>query len=116
MLVRLDRTVADLIALAPKLGFKLRSVHRISPFGQQNLDNPRPCVVRYSRHNTLWRTTLSTIADKIAQEVGLAIKARREALGFTLRVLADRSGVSSSMISDIERGAKSPTISTLSRL
>jgi len=41
---------------------------------------------------------------------------RREQLGLTLRELARRSGVSSSMISDIERGAKSPTLSTLSAL
>ena len=41
---------------------------------------------------------------------------RREQLGLTLRELATRSGVSSSMISDIERGAKSPTLSTLSAL
>jgi transcriptional regulator with XRE-family HTH domain len=33
-----------------------------------------------------------------------------------LRVLASRSGVSASMISDVERGTKSPTIATLSAL
>jgi transcriptional regulator with XRE-family HTH domain len=59
---------------------------------------------------------LSTIANKIAADVGRALKARREALGFTLRALASASGVSASTISDIERGAKSPTISTLSLL
>src|SRR5262249_40528747 len=59
---------------------------------------------------------MSTIEDEIAVHVGRAVRARREAQGFTLRALAARSGVSSSMISDIERGAKSPTISTLSML
>ena len=59
---------------------------------------------------------MSTIADKETAKVGRALKARRESLGFTLRALATKSGVSSSMISDIERGAKSPTISTLSLL
>lgn len=44
------------------------------------------------------------------------MKARREELKLTLRALASRSGISSSMISDIERGEKSPTISTLSTL
>ena len=34
----------------------------------------------------------------------------------SLRMLATRSGISSSMISDIERGAKSPTVTTLVRL
>jgi transcriptional regulator with XRE-family HTH domain len=59
---------------------------------------------------------MSTIEDKIAQRVGRAIKERREALGLALRSLAAKSGISASMISDIERGAKSPTISTLSQL
>jgi transcriptional regulator with XRE-family HTH domain len=56
---------------------------------------------------------MSTIEDDIATRVGRSVKARREALGIALRALASRSGVSASMISDIERGAKSPTISTL---
>jgi transcriptional regulator with XRE-family HTH domain len=48
--------------------------------------------------------------------VGRAVKARREELKLTLRALASLSGISSSMISDVERGEKSPTISTLSIL
>lgn len=56
---------------------------------------------------------MSTIADKTARQVGRAVKASREAQKLTLRALAAKSGVSPSMISDIERGAKSPTISTL---
>jgi len=59
---------------------------------------------------------LSTIADKLTAQVAEAVKTRREQLGLTLRALASRSGVSSSMISDVERGTKSPTISTLSAL
>ena len=59
---------------------------------------------------------MSTIADKITVLVAQAIKNRREQLGLTLRALASKSGVSSSMISDVERGTKSPTISTLSAL
>jgi len=47
---------------------------------------------------------------------GRAVKQQRDALGFSLRELAARSGISSSMISDIERGAKSPTVITLVRL
>src|SRR5258708_33716770 len=60
--------------------------------------------------------SLSSIKDNIATRVAQAISGRREQLGLTLRALAARSGVSSSMISDIERGTKSPTISTLSAL
>jgi len=58
---------------------------------------------------------MSTIEDE-QDLLGQAIKARREQLGLTLRALALKSGVSSSMISDIERGTKSPTISTLSAI
>ncbi|MBC9877758.1 cupin domain-containing protein [Bradyrhizobium sp. INPA01-394B] len=37
-------------------------------------------------------------------------------MSLSVRALASRSGVSSSMISDVERAAKSPTISTLAAL
>lgn len=59
---------------------------------------------------------MSTIANSLPKRMGQAVKARREDLNLTLRALASRSGVSSSMISDIERGEKSPTISTLATL
>jgi transcriptional regulator with XRE-family HTH domain len=59
---------------------------------------------------------LSTIADNVTERIAQAIKNRREQLGLTLRVLASRSRVSASMISDVERGTKSPTIATLSAL
>ena len=60
---------------------------------------------------------LSTIADEaVSQRTGGAVKRRREAAGLSLRELAGRSLVSASMISDIERGAKSPTVATLVRL
>jgi len=59
---------------------------------------------------------LSTIADGIASFVAQNVRAQREKLGLSLRALADKSGVSASMISDVERGAKSPTIATLSAL
>jgi transcriptional regulator with XRE-family HTH domain len=45
-----------------------------------------------------------------------AIRTRRQQLGPTLRTLAARSGVSPSMISDVERATKSPTLSTLAAL
>jgi transcriptional regulator with XRE-family HTH domain len=59
---------------------------------------------------------VSTKADSVSARVAHAIKLRREQVGLTLRDLASQSGVSASMISDIERGAKSPTISTLDAL
>lgn len=59
---------------------------------------------------------LSTLEDEISLRTGRAVKQRREAMGFSLRTLAARSGISASMISDIERGAKSPTVTTVVRL
>ena len=59
---------------------------------------------------------MSTIENDINLRTGRAVKQRREAAGFSLRVLAGRSGISPSMISDIERGTKSPTVTTVVRL
>lgn len=59
---------------------------------------------------------LSTLEDDVSHRTGRALKQRREAAGLSLRMLAERSGISSSMISDIERGAKSPTVVTVVRL
>jgi len=59
---------------------------------------------------------MSTLEDEISLRTGRAVKQQREALGFSLRMLAGRSGISPSMISDIERGTKSPTVITVVRL
>lgn len=59
---------------------------------------------------------LSTLEDEISRRTGRAVRQHREAAGFSLRMLAARSGVSPSMISDIERGTKSPTVTTVVRL
>jgi len=59
---------------------------------------------------------LSTLEDEVSVRTGLAVKRHREAAGFSLRMLAARSGISPSMISDIERGTKSPTVVTVVRL
>jgi transcriptional regulator with XRE-family HTH domain len=59
---------------------------------------------------------MSTKADNLSGRVAQAVKQRREQLRLTLRDLSARSGVSASTISDIERGAKSPTIATLDAL
>lgn len=59
---------------------------------------------------------LSTLENEVSLRTGRAVKQRREAAGLSLRELAARSGISSSMISDIERGTKSPTVVTVVRL
>src|SRR5436190_23910231 len=43
-------------------------------------------------------------------EVGSRIRALREGMGYSLRDLADRSGVSAPMLSQVERGETSPTL------
>jgi transcriptional regulator with XRE-family HTH domain len=49
-------------------------------------------------------------------ELGARIRAQRHAEGLALEQLAELSGVSRSMLSDVERGAKTPTVLVLDRL
>ena len=46
-------------------------------------------------------------------QIGDGIRARRQTLGLSLRDLADRLGVTASLISQIERGRANPSVSTL---
>jgi len=48
--------------------------------------------------------------------VASRIKALREATGYSLRDLSERSGVSPTMLSQVERGATSPTLSVASKI
>lgn len=48
--------------------------------------------------------------------VGPRVKALREAMGLSLRDLAERSGVSAPMLSQVERGETSPTLSVAARI
>jgi transcriptional regulator with XRE-family HTH domain len=48
--------------------------------------------------------------------VGPRIRALREAMGLSLRDLADRSGVSAPMLSQVERGETSPTLAVARRV
>ena len=47
---------------------------------------------------------------------GLRVKALREGMGLSLRDLAQRSGVSAPMLSQVERGETSPTLQVASRI
>src|SRR6185503_3475771 len=49
-------------------------------------------------------------------EVGSRIRALREAMDLSLRDLAERSGVSAPMLSQVERGETSPTLSVAARI
>ncbi len=48
--------------------------------------------------------------------VGSRVRALREAMDLSLRELADRSGVSAPMLSQVERGETSPTLAVASRI
>jgi transcriptional regulator with XRE-family HTH domain len=48
--------------------------------------------------------------------VGARVRALREAMGLSLRDLAERSGVSAPMLSQVERGETSPTLATAGRI
>ncbi|MFI7127108.1 helix-turn-helix domain-containing protein [Nonomuraea sp. NPDC050153] len=49
-------------------------------------------------------------------ELGLRIRTERRARGLTVERLAALSGISRSMVSEVERGAKTPTVLVLDRL
>jgi transcriptional regulator with XRE-family HTH domain len=54
--------------------------------------------------------------EDIDMRIGSRIRTIREQRGESLRAFAGRCGVSASMLSDVERGAKSPTIAILSAI
>lgn len=51
-----------------------------------------------------------------ATAVGPRIRALREAMGFSLRELAERCGVSAPMLSQVERGETSPTLAVAAKI
>ena len=61
------------------------------------------------------KTAPSSIVDEMTM-LARRIREAREERALSLRALAQSSGVSRSMLSDIERAAKSPTISLLSAI
>jgi transcriptional regulator with XRE-family HTH domain len=54
------------------------------------------------------------VAEKL--DVGARIKALRDAMDLSLRDLAERSGVSAPMLSQVERGDTSPTLAVASKI
>lgn len=50
------------------------------------------------------------------RNIGLRVRALREGMGLSLRDLAERSGVSAPMLSQVERGETSPTLATAHRI
>jgi XRE family transcriptional regulator, regulator of sulfur utilization len=60
-------------------------------------------------------TIAPTSTDPIAA-VGPRIRALRDAMSLSLRDLADRSGVSAQMLSQVERGETSPTLAVAAKI
>jgi transcriptional regulator with XRE-family HTH domain len=56
------------------------------------------------------------LAVEAAPAAGARVRALREAMGLSLRDLAERSGVSAPMLSQVERGETSPTLAVATRI
>src|SRR5206468_5722297 len=59
---------------------------------------------------------MAAAADPTVAAVGPRVKALREAMDLSLRDLAERSGVSAPMLSQVERGETSPTLQVARRI
>jgi transcriptional regulator with XRE-family HTH domain len=59
---------------------------------------------------------VSATATRDATAIGPRVKALREAMDLSLRDLAERSGVSAPMLSQVERGETSPTLTVAERI
>ena len=68
-------------------------------------------VIAYAR----MQTATATFTPEHAS-IGPRVKALREAMGLSLRDLAERTGVSAPMLSQVERGETSPTLSVAGRI
>src|SRR6476659_9478765 len=58
----------------------------------------------------------ASVGGAAASVVGGRIKALRDAMGFSLRDLAERSGVSAPTLSQVERGETSPTLAVAEKI
>jgi XRE family transcriptional regulator, regulator of sulfur utilization len=61
-------------------------------------------------------TATDSRSPETSVEVGPRVRALRDSMGMSLRDLAERSGVSAPMLSQVERGETSPTLSVASRI
>jgi len=59
---------------------------------------------------------VATAAVSFQIQVGPRVRALREGMDLSLRDLADRSGVSAQMLSQVERGETSPTLAVAARI
>jgi transcriptional regulator with XRE-family HTH domain len=60
--------------------------------------------------------SVTATASELQSHVGPRVRALREGMDLSLRDLADRSGVSAQMLSQVERGETSPTLAVAARI
>src|SRR5205823_10947225 len=71
-------------------------------------------VITYSCMGVAAETT--PIDATTSAQIGARVRALREAMDLSLRDLAERSGVSAPMLSQVERGETSPTLAVAARI
>jgi quercetin dioxygenase-like cupin family protein/DNA-binding XRE family transcriptional regulator len=80
--------------------------------GQQRLQLVNP------RNETATEVAMTEALDETTdlESIGARLRSLRTEHGFSIRALAERAEISSSVISEVERGKTEPSISTLKRL
>jgi transcriptional regulator with XRE-family HTH domain len=74
-------------------------------------------MTQATKHPPSATSTQSSTSDPLDPAViGARVKALREAAGLSLRDLSERSGVSAPMLSQVERGETSPTLTVAARI
>jgi transcriptional regulator with XRE-family HTH domain len=85
--------------------------------GTKNAVASRPAGRSARRNDAASREPRGGAPDALAPAaVGARVNALREAAGLSLRDLAERSGVSAPMLSQVERGETSPTLTVAARI
>jgi XRE family transcriptional regulator, regulator of sulfur utilization len=77
-------------------------------------NNARASVITYRRMTTANELRVENQIDPMV--IGARVRALREASSLSLRDLAERSGVSAPMLSQVERGETSPTLTVAARI
>ena len=75
-----------------------------------------PAVARRKPLYVITYIRMASTAEPLAITVGPRVKVLREAMDLSLRDLAERSGVSAPMLSQVERGETSPTLQIAARI
>ena len=79
-------------------------------------DNRQTYVITYTAAMATVESTHTEQTATSPELLGARVKALREAMDLSLRELAERSGVSAPMLSQVERGETSPTLQVATRI